>query len=205
MDKDTYDKLARTYRFLTRIDNWHRIYYDGYMIYERDIIQERPILVDVLKQFSEIPFGTFYTDKYKQPFIAPHKFFESSTVIFEEKTVKIHYDFSMVIFHYIVYKLKDEIKVFLEVVNSKEYKERFGSYVNEDEYVSKYSLSNHDKIYHYFSQRIPNFELIFHLFNWTGSQLIIVDESWMSIKVSRITRILKSVGEDYNFANFEVL
>ena len=205
MENSFFEKLSINYQNLSdRFVNHAKHYQDGYAIYDKEMFVVRDENLEFLNQFKEIPFRTFYSKSHLEKYDFGGPYYNSATVVEMDKTVNIHTELSLVIFYYMIYRLKDDVIKFIDVVESDAFKAKLDNFYKIDKHTIRYNLYVQDLFYKFMSANVPNFNKIYHLFHWTNSGLMVVDDSEMIIRIERIKSILNSLEDTYDFSHVEI-
>ncbi|AOC96286.1 hypothetical protein BB050_03197 [Flavobacterium anhuiense] len=206
MDINFYNKISRSYQILSdRFTNFSKSYQNGYIIYDKNMFQVRDDQFKFLKQFENIPFGTFFNDDFIKKNDTGGDYYKSSSIIETEKTMNIHSEFYMILFYYLINEFKQDLQNLLDLLESDIFKEKYRGFYKVDEFKFKYYLSEHESIFKFIMDRIQNFGLIYHLFHRTNSGFIYATESEMVFRVQAIKDLLEANSRIYNFQKFRIV
>ncbi|WNM18602.1 hypothetical protein [Flavobacterium capsici] len=205
MEKKIFNQISIAYQNLSnRFQNYNRQYIDLYYVYPNNLMIFEGEKLEFLLKFSEIPFGGFFKDTHKNQFYNQN-YFNGNCVINEENTIKIHYDFSLILFFYLVNSLKDDLNTFLEILESEEFKQTFNVYIKIDENSLSYHTAANEKIWEYFKSKIDTIGYINHIICVITTDIVYINiDSYVEINKNVIRSILKQLDDVYNFDGFEI-
>lgn len=200
MNKELYQKIIRVYKILA--NKWSEPRYsDVYTFHLRERWERNNEIWKFLQQFQNVPFSTYFRKELIQQFSVQEKYFETNTFIIHEKEISFHYDFDLVLYSYCVYQLREELMKFREMIDG-ELQEKFGKFVEKDDYVFRYYTIEHENIYKYILNQLPNYGLIWNLLS-TGS-MIAIEEYHVEIRYNRIDNLIKGLNNQYDFENINI-
>lgn len=202
MEQDYYEKVTRMYKILTSRQEALN-YFDGYTIFDRERIEINDTIFNFLRQFENIPFSTFFTAKHMQEFAVPEKYFGTDTVVITDKLVKIHYDFSLVIFSYLCFLLRTDLAQLMDIINTGVLEKKFGKIISKDKYELNYVLMYHEEIHKFLLTQIGNYKYIFNLMNI--ATIYRIEEYHLAIKYPRIDKIFAGLDTQYKFDAFKIV
>lgn len=205
MNDSEFGKLSINYQNLSeRFINHSKHYQDGYAIYEKKSFVVKDENLDFLNQFRDIPFKAFFSKLHLEKYDFGGLYYNSPTLIETERTINVHTELSMVIFYYMIFKLKDDVIKFETIIQSDAFKEKLDGFYKIDKYSVRYSLSMHNLFYQFMLASVPNFDKIYHLFHWTNSGLMVVESNDMVIRFERIQNILDALENMYDFSKIQI-
>jgi len=194
MNKEIYEKVTRVYK--TLVNRWsHFEYVDGYVHHQRERWEQNKEIWEFVNQFQNVPFRTYFQVNHIEQFSFPEIYFDTDTIIIREKEILFHYDFSLVLYSYCAYQLRNELKKFREMMD-KELEEKFGKYVKKDEYSFQYRTGDHENIYNYILKQLPNYAIIWNLLSI--GEIVTIEDYFVKIRYTRIDSIFKGLHEQYN-------
>ncbi|KIO54359.1 hypothetical protein [Flavobacterium hibernum] len=200
MNRELYEKVTKVYKAL--VSRWsHSEYFDGYVHHQRARWENNKDIWDFINQFQNVPFHIYFRSNHIGQFSAPAKYFDTDTIIISEKEILFHYDFSLVLYSYCAYQLRNELKKFREMLD-KEFEDKFSKFVKKDEYSFRYRTGDHENIYNYFLNQLPNYALICNLLSIGG--ILTIEDYYVKIRYIRIDSIIKGLEEQYNFDEIEI-
>ncbi len=195
MNKELYEKLTKVYKAL--VNQWsHPEYRDGYTRYKRSRWERNKEIWEFLTQFQNVSFHTYFEEKYIQQFSVPEKYFGTDTIIITDEEIFFHYDFSLVLYTYCAYQLREELQKFREMIDA-ELEVKFGSFVKKDEYSFQYRTGDHENVYKYILAQLPNYGFVWNLLS-IGT-IITMEDYYVKIRYTRIDSILENIEQQYNF------
>jgi hypothetical protein len=200
MNKELYEKITRVYKAL--VNRWaYYEYRDGYMHVERAKWEHNKTVTEFLSQFQNVPFSTFFTENHIAQFPVPEKYFGTDTIIIREKGILFHYDFALVLYFYCAYHLRDEIRAFRKMIDA-ELEDKFGKFVKKDEYSFRYNTIDHENIYKYILNQLPNYGLIWNLLSI--GEILTIEDYYVKVRYTRIDSILQGLEGQYDFSKTEI-
>lgn len=205
MTEEYFKKFLTTYKLLNDMfPSNHRSYLDGYMSYRKTDIEKFEIVFEFVKQFQKTPFSTFFRNEHMESFTAPQKYFGIDTVTINEHNVQFHYGLPLMLFAYLCHSLRPKIEQFIKIINSKDFKNKFNSVINIDEYGVEYLLNYNEEIYNYLINNVEDYKLIHVLFLRCNSGIMVVDDNKIKIRIPIIHSVLNTIDSQYNFKHVHI-
>ncbi len=206
MNPQLYDKIQFTLSTLTNrriTDNYHT--FEGYFkAFDKSIFDVRPHELEVLNQFLEKPFVSLFKEDYLKKEIMRPPFVNGNCVVKNEDFLGVHCEFSTALFYYLIYKLKENIESFLDVINSKVFSNNFNGRITKREDSVCYRIFMGEDIKNYLKGNISNFSQIHYLLHEFTSVIIIV-EGEVRINTRRLRELLNKQEEVYDFENLTII
>jgi hypothetical protein len=200
MNKELYQKITKVYKILA--NKWSEPRYsDGYTYHLRERWERNDEIWNFLQQFQNVTFSTYFRKEHIQQFPVPEKYFGTNTFIIHDKEISFHYDFALVLYSYCADQLRDELVKFREMIDG-ELQEKFGKFVKKDEYVFRYNTIDHENIYKYILNQLPNYGLIWNLLS-IGT-MITIEEYHVEIRYNRIDNVINGLNNQYDFENVNI-
>ncbi|WAC40792.1 hypothetical protein [Pedobacter sp. SL55] len=199
MDKNICNKLSNIHDFLLKNKN----FCGDYIIYEKIMLRNRKITVDFLKQFKEIKVKFFFNESYLKKNDLYGVYFNSDAVVDTKTALKIHTEFRRVILRFWLYKLKDVVRDFLNLLKSEEFRKNcYGYYKNDGDNIK---LIDNERFWKFISQKVLYAELVFDFLY--AASFLIKDFDFFNqqvttkliIKLGELDRLFKENEEVYNF------
>jgi len=202
MDIKTYERITRVYKVIS--NKWsYPDYRDGYTIFDRKKWEKNESMFDFLNQFLGVQFSVYFKESHIKSFSYPERYFASDTIIITDNQVKVHYDFSLVLYSYIAHVLRPELQQFYDLILSGTLQNKYGKSIITDEYSVQYRAGYHEEIYKHILTEIPQYGLVWNLLS-IGS-IITIEEYTVKIRYARIENILKGLDVQYDFSQIQIV
>ena len=204
MEKDLFNKISIAYQNLAEVfRSYDRYYSEGYKIYNNDISVVSGERLAFLKQFVDVPFGTFQSQKRKEEF-HNQNYMNSACVVLTDTTVNIHQDFELILYYYLVNVFKAEILKFIEVLESKEILDAFNGFIQTEDGKFSFHTARDVQMTDYLNNKVPNYGFVNHLLSRITNELMYLElNGYVTVNLPIIKKILKEL-ENYDFTQFEI-
>lgn len=206
MDIPTYNKYSILFQF---INNSSRLnlnsYFDDYWCFNKEILifKER---MDILSVFENKSVESFYSDEHfkNNPLYYSEKYHKKKMVKFNEIQICFHNDFIRIFLHIIIFKLKENLKNFVEFIENFQ-SNHFGyAKLEKDAYTYKIiiHIENYNKILENFYELNQTNKLIIHFLVNSGLTVLPLINNYVEIDLKKINSLLENLKE-FNLKKFQ--
>ncbi len=210
MELNLFNKINRTLQFVNEsFTHFHRNYGEfesHYIGYDRLLVENQPHASDIFQQFQEINTRQLIRDSYLESNYYGVNYLDIAVIRFTEERVGVHYEFTHYLFYYLANSLITEIRNFLHLVRSEEFKKDFSIDINITDNILNYSFNRHNEISNYIRERIPLYNRLFNLLNQSTKIFLAVNSSnpYFEIDLGRLDNILECLETVYRYDIVEI-
>jgi hypothetical protein len=210
MELNLFNKINRNLQFVNEsFTNFQRNYGEfnsNYIGYDRVLVENQPNASDILQQFEVINTRQLFRTSHIENNHYGENYLDIPATRFTENRVGVHYELTPYLFYYLANSLIVEIRNFLHLVRSEEFKINFTVDVNITDGNLKYSFNRHNQISSYIRERIPLYNRLFNLLNQSTKIFLAISSSdpYFEIELDKLDKILANVENIYRFDVIEI-
>lgn len=209
MDEGQFNSIIRLIFFLRSkyyydytsygLDGPYDVFFKGHVQFPEDSM----VIIEKLKNFKA---GQFYQLDYIGPDPKRQEYFEHTLVQEKDEEIGFHFDTYIILFNYVTWCLKDEVKFFLETLENSEFIRQISGDIKQDDddfiefHKSQITL---DRLRLKLSERIADPTMINHLFRdlWHAVMEYRDYICYLKLKIKTYLSDLRN----YNFEEIELI
>lgn len=211
MELNLFNKINRTLQFVnesfTSFERNYGEFNSFYIGYNRALVENQPHAFDVLQQFQDITARQLFNPLHLQNGHYGNNYLDLHVARLTETRVGVHYELPYFLFYYLVNSLEVEIRNFLHLVRSEDFRRDFPVDVTLTEGVLRYSFDRHNLISDYIRERIPLYNRLFNLLNQSTKVFlaIISDRPYFEVELAKLDRLLEVRNSVYQYEAIEIV
>jgi hypothetical protein len=211
MELNLFNKINRTIQFVnesfTSFERNYGEFDSSYIGYNRTLVENQPHAFDVLQQFQDVTVRQLFKRLHLQSGNYGDNYLNLQVSRFTEARVGVHYEFPYFLFYYLVNSLEVEIRNFLHLVRSEEFRRDLPVDIILTEGVLRYSFDRHNIISDYIRERIPLYNRLFNLLNQSTKVFLAInsDRPYFEIELEKLDRLLEVSNSVYQFDVIEII
>ena len=153
----------------------------------------------ILKKLTLIKFGKFFREDYKKKSLNSKEYFDLPCIKYSNGRIGFHQELNIVLYHFLIDCFKEDAEEIRKWVTSIPFETKFDIKISPEnpKYIRVRKIYEND-VYDYLNNRTKNFKVFSRILSEL-SDVIVYDENYTDISISKLNSYLDNNRTIYNF------